>query len=202
MTMTIAEKFSHLDIPVECPEDPASCDCAWHENLRHAEESHHAGDQLCIDGIPPPPPPPEAYLVAQLKEAHTILSRLSVSFDCKLPQNVYLAMSYLHIEIATRTPVPRVTDDDLECWGNYYLANRLYERGILFATFMQDPRAIAEAITFRWAMPIPDGEEFYPLLPEQREAAERIESHNRPRRRAMSAPVLPDDLAFLKRQAD
>lgn len=59
------------------------------------------GWQLAIPGIPPPAPP-EAYLVAQLKEAHTILSRLSVSFDRQLPSSVYLAMSYLHVEIAAR----------------------------------------------------------------------------------------------------
>ena len=117
------ESNHELSMPIECPEDPAWCDCAWHENMLRAEESHHVGDgieargavqgstgcalqgdQLAFTEIPPPPPP-EAYLVAQLKEAHTILSRLSVSFDRKLPQNVYLAMSYLHIEIATRTPV-------------------------------------------------------------------------------------------------
>ena len=118
-----------------------------------------------------------------------------------LEQSMHIVAGNLQRYIGD-VPVPRVTDDDLECWGNYYLANQLYARGILFATFMQDPRAIAEAITFRWAMPIPDGEEFYPPLPAQREVAERIDAFNRPRRRAKSAPIWADDIAFLKKQAD
>lgn len=57
------------------------------------------GTQLLIVEIPPPPPPPEEYLRAQVREAHTILSRLHTSFGMQLPNNVYMAMAYLQIEI-------------------------------------------------------------------------------------------------------
>lgn len=57
---------------------------------------------MATPGTQPPTQTPEEYLVAQLREAHTVLSRLSGTFDGKLPSNVYLAMSYLHIEIVTR----------------------------------------------------------------------------------------------------
>ncbi|MEW6330206.1 MAG: hypothetical protein AB1560_01965 [Pseudomonadota bacterium] len=54
--------------------------------------------QLAMPEIPPPPPP-EEYLRAQVREAHTILSRLSTSFGHNLPNNVYMALAYLQIEI-------------------------------------------------------------------------------------------------------
>lgn len=60
--------------------------------------------QLAMPNIPPPPPlPPETYLLAQLQEAYRILQRLNVSFDKKLPDNVYMAITHLHIEIIART---------------------------------------------------------------------------------------------------
>lgn len=93
------------------------------------------------------------------------------------------------------------SDEELERWGNYFIANNLYARGVLFETFLQYPKAIAEALAFRRAMPLPDGVEFYPPLPRQLDAAERIESHNRPRRRAITG-TMSNDLVFLRRQAD
>lgn len=61
--------------------------------------------QLAIPGIPPPPPPPppEQYLLAQIRDAYLILQRLSVSFESKLPNNVYMALAHLHIEIIARS---------------------------------------------------------------------------------------------------
>lgn len=56
-------------------------------------------EQLAMPEIPPPPPPPEEYLRAQAREAHAILSRLHVSFGMQLPNNIYMAMAYLQIEI-------------------------------------------------------------------------------------------------------
>lgn len=62
--------------------------------------------QLAMPEIPPPPPPPEQYLLAQVRDAHAILQRLSVSFGSKLPNNVYMAFAHLHIEIIARTTSP------------------------------------------------------------------------------------------------
>ena len=62
--------------------------------------------QLAMPEIPPPPPPPEAYLLAQVREAYLILQRLNVSFESKLPNNVYMALAHLHIEIIARTTSP------------------------------------------------------------------------------------------------
>lgn len=72
-------------------------------------------------------------------------------------------------------------DRALERWGRLYCANNFYARGVLFETFMVDPRAIAEAILFRKAMPIPAGQEFYPLLPEQTQAATNAEGQTQAR---------------------
>ena len=54
--------------------------------------------------MPEIPPPPDGYMIAQVKEAYLILSRLNASRDRKLPSNIYLAMAYLHVELAARSP--------------------------------------------------------------------------------------------------
>ena len=60
--------------------------------------------------MPEIPPPPEAYLLAQVREAYLILQRLNVSFESKLPNNVYMALAHLHIEIVARsTPAKEVS---------------------------------------------------------------------------------------------
>lgn len=61
-----------------------------------------ARGQLTMPEIPPPPPP-EQYLVAQLRDAYAILSRLHASFEQRLPSNVQMALAYLHIEIVARS---------------------------------------------------------------------------------------------------
>jgi len=70
------------------------------EDVVHFAERIAFEQQLAMPEIPPPPPPPpEQYLRAQVREAHTILSRLHASFGHQLPSNVYMAMAYLQIEI-------------------------------------------------------------------------------------------------------
>jgi hypothetical protein len=59
---------------------------------------------------------------------------------------------------------------------------------------MTDPFAIAQAALFGTPMPLPKDEEFYPLLPRQREAA----LHVHPRVRAVSRP-LPELHELLER---
>jgi len=66
----------------------------------HAQPQPTETAQLAMPEIPPPP---EAYLLAQLQESYRILQRLNVSFDKKLPDNVYMAIAHLHIEIVART---------------------------------------------------------------------------------------------------
>ncbi|MCU7877250.1 MAG: hypothetical protein KZQ84_10705 [Candidatus Thiodiazotropha sp. (ex Lucinoma borealis)] len=67
-------------------------------------------------------------------------------------------------------------DQYLEYWGDVYLSNKaiLKERGVLFDTFLIDPKAILEAVLFGKPLPLPEGEDFYPLLPSQRAVQERL----------------------------
>ena len=60
------------------------------------------------------------------------------------------------------------SDEHLNFWGNFFIDNRLHERGILFETFLEDPRAIALAVIFRSRINV--FEDFRPLLPAQRRA--------------------------------
>ncbi len=110
------------------------------------------------------------------RHGKTMLAKTMRRTDCNLQSFVTL-------------DTPRVSDVELECWGNFYVANKLHARGVLFTAFMRNPRRFAESVVFRRPMPLPKGEEFYPLLPKQLEAAMRIDRHNRPRRRAISREV-------------
>lgn len=97
------------------------------------------------------------------------------------------------------------TDEEIELFGNIFVAHQLVARGILFETFLQDPKAIFEAATGR-ALPLAL-DDFLPLLPAQRTAAQRAQHEmcgcqcTKPVR-AVSRPVEERDLAFLKHQAD
>jgi len=68
--------------------------------------------------------------------------------------------------IATAAPV--LTDEALDFWGDFFVRNHFHARGILFETFMQHPREIAQAVLFR--SPSDEPEEFRLLLPAQRRA--------------------------------
>lgn len=85
--------------------------------------------------------------------------------------------------------VSGLPDAEIEFWGNFYVANHLHARGILFSGFMHNPQPFVDAVVFRRPLPLPEGAEWYPLLPRQLEAAMRIDRHNRPRRRAISREV-------------
>lgn len=78
-----------------------------------------------------------------------------------------------------------LADEDLEYWGRWFVDNHFEKRGVNFETFMTDPFAIAQALLFGLPMPLPKGEEFYPLLPRQREVAAGMH----PRVRAISRPL-------------
>ncbi len=67
----------------------------------------------------------------------------------------------------------KLTDEDLEYWGAFYEENHLHARGILFATFMEAPREIAQALLVPLAPP--PQESFAPLLPKQRLAIARTQ---------------------------
>ena len=71
-------------------------------------------------------------------------------------------------------------DDDLEFWGEYFVRHDLRARGILFETFMNDPRAIAQAMILR----------------------QMNEPPARKHVRANSRPMFDADLIFLRKQAD
>lgn len=59
--------------------------------------------QIVITEIPPPPPPPpEKHLLAELQRAYDILQALHFGFENKMPNNAYMAMAYLHVEIVAR----------------------------------------------------------------------------------------------------
>lgn len=67
-------------------------------------------------------------------------------------------------------------DQFIEYWGDVYLSNRaiLKERGVLFETFLIDPKSILEAVLFCKALPLSEGEDFYPLLPSQKALQVRL----------------------------
>lgn len=62
-----------------------------------------------------------------------------------------------------------MSDEHLNFWGNFFVENRLHERGLLFETFLLDPREIALATIFRPCVPVAV-EDFRPLLAAQRRA--------------------------------
>ncbi|MCU7842090.1 MAG: hypothetical protein KZQ94_22305 [Candidatus Thiodiazotropha sp. (ex Troendleina suluensis)] len=68
------------------------------------------------------------------------------------------------------------SDAYLSYWGDVYVANRaiLEDRGVVFETFLTDPRAILEAVLFCKPLPLSEGEDFYPLLPSQKAVQERL----------------------------
>lgn len=97
-------------------------------------------------------------------------------------------------------PAVVYADKELEEWGDYYVHNHLYERGVLFETFMRDPVAISEAIDRAAQLT----HLYQPLLPKQREVADRLAGarHVRavtiqPRRRTVSITIedMPGHLA-------
>ena len=100
------------------------------------------------------------------------------------------------IEPPTKTPHYVVSNDALEYWGEFYTSNNFKAFGMPFHLFMENPRAISNALVYRLALPIrsPAIGEFYPLLPKQRLAIARIGKPNKVK------PI--SDLIFLKRQAD
>lgn len=90
-------------------------------------------------------------------------------------------------------------DEDIEYWGRWFVENNFYARGVRVETFMTNPFEISQALLFGLPMPLPKGEEFYPLLPRQREVALRVH----PRVRAISRPARDAELpVFLRMQAD
>jgi len=50
----------------------------------------------------------------------------------------------------------KMSDEDLEYWGNFYTENNLRARNILFQTFMEAPREIAAAVIFKKPPPLSD----------------------------------------------
>jgi hypothetical protein len=74
------------------------------------------------------------------------------------------------------------SDEYLHHWGEVFTANaairRWYEeRGlgdVAFESFLADPQAVMEAIAFGLPVPLPDGQEFYPLLSVQESVRLRL----------------------------
>ena len=67
-------------------------------------------------------------------------------------------------------------DLDLERWAEIYRANHIATRraGMTLEQFLQRPEAFLQAIIFDQALPLGDDEDFYPLLPAQRQVAARL----------------------------
>lgn len=71
---------------------------------------------------------------------------------------------------------PVYTDEHIERCAKLYMQNpELRARGVLFVMFLAQPQAYLRAIDFGLVMPLPPGEEFYPLLPDQRAVRDRID---------------------------
>lgn len=66
-------------------------------------------------------------------------------------------------------------DAYIEYWGEIYTANPvLRQRGILFHAFLHAPDELLAAVTSGTSLPLPEGEEFYPLLPAQRRVHDKV----------------------------
>ena len=66
-------------------------------------------------------------------------------------------------------------DAYIDYWGEIYTANPvLHRRGILFESFLQAPHELLAAVANGTALPLPDREDFYPLLPAQQRVRDRL----------------------------
>jgi|GEM_PF-5430448 len=65
-----------------------------------------------------------------------------------------------------------ISNEALEHWASFYVANNIKAKGLSFELFITDPNAYCEALIFGCAMPL--HEDFYPLLPEQKVIADKL----------------------------
>lgn len=65
-----------------------------------------------------------------------------------------------------------ISNEALEHWASFYVANNIQAKGLSFELFITDPDAYCEALVFGCAMPL--NEDFYPLLSEQQAVADKL----------------------------
>lgn len=77
--------------------------------------------------------------------------------------------------------VPSYTDEHIELCAKLYQDNPMIRRcGVLFVTFVAFPDEVMRAVANGMAVPLPEGEEYYPLLDAQRAVRDRLdEEHDR-----------------------
>lgn len=79
-------------------------------------------------------------------------------------------------------PAPTYSDEHIERCARLYLDNPVIRlRGILFETFLSVPGEIMRAIADGMSSPVPDGEEYLPLLPPQISVRARLDREARDR---------------------
>lgn len=66
-----------------------------------------------------------------------------------------------------------ISNEDLDRWSEIYLSNNIAARlpGMTLTIFLENPEEILKAAIYKTPAPLPDGEDFYPLLPKQINAA-------------------------------
>jgi hypothetical protein len=104
----------------------------------------------------------------ELPDMHVVMDNLA-AFIADEACNPWLQIGLR--ELPTAAPESVYADEALDYWGEFFIINNLRARGILFETFMHAPAAIAEAVVFHQALPLPPNDEHYPPLARQRQAA-------------------------------
>ncbi len=89
----------------------------------------------------------------------------------------YLLCTHSRFERAAHAAPLILSDELIELWGEIYLANPLLTQlGITFEDFLSAPAGILSAATYQTLMPLPDGAQFYALLPAQRAVRDRMDA--------------------------
>ena len=74
---------------------------------------------------------------------------------------------------------PTYSDEHIERCAKLYLDNPVIrQKGVLFVTFLAFPEEVMRAVAGGLVMPLPEGEEYYPLLDAQRAVRERLDDEN------------------------
>lgn len=69
----------------------------------------------------------------------------------------------------------KIDDHKLETLSAIYINNKLKDRGITLEQFLANPDYIIGHVIFGLIKPLPEGEEYYPLLTAQQEVQARLD---------------------------
>ena len=80
---------------------------------------------------------------------------------------------------AFKGEVPTYSDEHIERCAKLYLDNPVIrQKGVLFVTFCAFPEEVMRAVAGGLAMPLPEDQQFYPLMGAQRAVRNRLDDEN------------------------